>query len=246
VESAGRVLVEERPRTAKELGAQLSELWPGRDPAALAHAIRGRLALVQVPPRGLWGASGQTTCTTAEAWLDRPLDPTPSVDDLVRRYLAAFGPATVADVQTWSGLAGLGEVIERLRPSLVVLIDDAGRELFDLPDAPRPDPDKPAPVRFLPEFDNLLLSHSDRGRVISDEDRQRLKSANGVLPGLFLVDGWVRGSWRIGRRRGAATLTITPFRSLAKRSAAAVTAEGARLLRFAAPGDGHDIRIVRR
>jgi hypothetical protein len=246
IESAGRALVEERPRTAKELGAQLSELWPGRDPAALAHAIRGRLALVQVPPRGLWGASGQTTCTTAEAWLDRPLDPEPSVDDLVRRYLAAFGPATVADVQTWSGLTGLGEVVGRLRSSLLSLMDDQGREVFDLPDAPRPDPDTTAPVRFLPEFDNLLLSHSDRTRVISDEDRQRLKSANGVLPGLFLVDGWVRGSWKTSRRRGAATLTITPFRRLSKRSVAAVTAEGTRLLRFTAAGDAHDIQLVPR
>jgi hypothetical protein len=244
LESAGRALVEERPRTPKELGTQLSEVWPGRDPAALAHAVRGRLALVQVPPRGLWGASGQTTCTTAEAWLERPLDPTSSVDDLVRRYLAAFGPATVGDVQTWSGLTGLGEVVERLRPSLLALVDDGGRELFDLPDAPRPDPDTTAPVRFLPEFDNLLLSHSDRTRVISEEDRSRLKSTNGVLPGMLLVDGWVGGSWKISRTKGAATVTITPFRRLSKKCAAAITAEGAELLRFAAAGAAHDVQTV--
>jgi hypothetical protein len=246
VESAGRALVEQRPRTPKELGIELAERWPGRDPAALAYACRSRLPLVQVPPRGLWGASGQTTCTTAESWLGRPLHPSPSVDEVVRRYLAAFGPATVADVQAWSGLTRLREVLDRLRPSLLEFVDERGRTLFDVPDGPRPDADTPAPVRFLPEFDNLLLSHADRTRVISDEDRRQLMTVNGIIPGAFLVDGWFRGIWKIRRTRGAATLTITPFRAMSKKATSAVTAEGARLLRFAAAGDDHDIQIAAR
>jgi hypothetical protein len=165
---------------------------------------------------------------------------------VVRRYLAAFGPATVADVQAWSGLTKLREVVDRLRPSLLEFVDERGRALFDVPDAPRPDADTTAPVRFLPEFDNLLLSHADRARVIADEDRRQLMTINGIIPGTFLVDGWFRGIWKIRRTRSAATLTITPFRAMPKKATAAVTAEGARLLRFAASGDDHDIQVVAR
>ena len=234
--AAGRALLEERPRSAKELGELLRERWPDRDPAYLARAIRHLVPLVQVPPRGVWGKSGQTVHTTAEAWLGRTLDPDPSLDEMVVRYLGAFGPATVKDVQTWSGLTRLGEVTERLRPRLRVFRDERGKELFDLPDAPRPDPDTPAPARFVPEFDNLILSHADRARVIADDFRKAIASRNGMVPATVLVDGSVRGTWKAERTRKRATISIRAFEPLAKGDRDALVEEGERLVRFVGEG----------
>ena len=243
--TAGRALLEERPRTAKELGRLLQELWPDRDPASLARAIRHLLPLVQVPPRGIWGKSGQATHTTAEAWLGRPLVPDPSPDEMVLRYQGAFGPATVKDVRTWSGLTRLGEVTDRLRSSLRTFRDDYGKELFDLPDAPRPDPDTPSPPRFLPEFDNLILSHADRTRIISDDYRKVIASKNGMVPATVLVGGFVRGTWKMERTRGKAKLVIEPFEPLPKEDHDALIDEGAGLLAFvAADAKDHDIEFA--
>jgi len=232
--AAGRALLEERSRTAGELGVLLQELWPERDAATLARAIRHLLPLVQVPPRGVWGRSGLAAHTTAESWLGRPLDPDPSIEEMVLRYLGAFGPATVKDVQTWSGLSGLGGVFERLRPHLVNFRDERGRELFDLPDAPRPVPDVPAPPRFVPEFDNLILSLWNRTRVVADEHRKKLASKNGMVPATVLVDGFVRGTWKVKRTRRNATLVIELFESLPAKDRRAMGDEGAGLLAFAA------------
>jgi hypothetical protein len=235
--AAGRALLEEKPCTAKELGELLQEQWPERDPASLARAIRHLVPLVQVPPRGLWGKSGPAAHTTAELWLGRPLDPAPSLEETILRYLGTFGPATVKDVQTWSGLTRLGEVIERLRGRLRIFRDESGgRELFDVPDAPMPDSDTPAPPRFLPEFDNLILSHADRTRVIAQEYRKAIASKNGMVPATFLVDGFVRGTWKTERTRGRATLVIEPFESLAKEDRDALAEEGERLIRFTGAG----------
>lgn len=243
--AAGRALVEQRPRSTVELGELMARRWPDRDPTALSMAVRCLVPLVQLPPRGVWGAGGQPTVTTAEGWLGRPLDDDTSPDATVLRYLAAFGPATVADVQAWSGLTRLREVAQRLRPQLRTFHDEQGRELLDLPDAPRPDPDTPAPVRFLPEFDNVLLSHADRSRVISDEHRKRVSTRNGMVPGSVLVDGYFRGTWKITRKRQAATLAIDAYTRPSKKDTAAVTEEGARLLAFAAAdADTHDIRFT--
>jgi len=241
---AGRTLVDAKPRTFSELGTLLSPDWPGHAPTALAQGIRVLVPLVQVPPRAVWGAAGQARHTSAEAWLARPLDPGPSLDDLVTRYLRAFGPATVADVQAWSGLTRLGEVLDRLRPGLRAFRDERGRELFDLPDAPRPGPETRAPVRLVAEFDNLILSHADRARVVSDDNRQRLYSRNGIFPGTVLVDGFVAGMWRLTRSRRTAVLTVELFGPVPPRDRDAVGAEAERLLGFAADGDGHEIRFA--
>jgi DNA glycosylase AlkZ-like len=234
--ATGRTLLEESPRTAKELGELLQERWPDRDPALLARAIRHLVPLVQVPPRGVWGKSGPPAHTTAEAWLGRPFDPTPSREEMVLRYLAAFGPATVKDVQTWSGLTRLGEVIERLRSRLLTFRDEGGKELFDLPEAPRPGPDSKAPPRFLPEFDNLILSHADRTRVIAEEYRRAIASRNGMVPATFLVDGFVCGTWKTERTRGRATLEIKPFEPLAREYRESLAEEAERLVRFTGEG----------
>jgi hypothetical protein len=243
----GRALLEERPLTAGDLGARLQERWPERDPASLARAIRHLLPLVQVPPRGVWGQSGTTTHTTAEAWTGRQLDPEPSLDELVLRYLGAFGPASVMDVQVWSGLSRLGAVVDRLRPRLLTFRDVDGRELFDLPQAPRPDPDTPVLPRFLPEFDNLILSHEDRTRVIADEHRKRIATRNGMVPGTILVDGFVRGAWRFAPTPRKATLQIEPFEPVSDRDREALVVEGEALLRFltAPKGAGaYEVRVT--
>jgi hypothetical protein len=243
--AAGRALLEEQPRTAKELGELLQERWPERDPASLARAIRHLLPLVQVPPRGVWAKSGPAAHTTAEAWLGRPLGPAPSPEELVVRYLGAFGPATVKDVQAWSGLTRLGEVVGRLRPRLLSFCDERGRELFDLPDAPRPGPETPSPPRFVPEFDNLILSHADRTRVIADDYRKAIASRNGMVPATFLVDGYVRGTSKTERSPGRTTLLVEPFEPLAKRDRGALEEEGERLVRFMAVPEGVETFEVR-
>jgi hypothetical protein len=223
-----RPLLAERPRSGAELRAAMAERFPEHNAAALAFACRNRLALVQVPPRGVWGQSLQPTSTTAEAWLGRPLVANPQIDDVVLRYFGAFGPATVADLTTWCRLTGMREVVERLRPALRTFRDERGREVFDLPNAPRPDPAVPAPPRFLPEYDNVLLSHADRSRFLSVDDRARLSAGFGLGRGAVLSDGVVSGTWGLA----GDTLEVTLLERLTKRATDALTAEARRLTRF--------------
>jgi hypothetical protein len=238
------ILAAAGPLTPKELGAALAERWPDRDPDSLVNAARSWMPLVQVPPRGIWGVGGQTRYAASESWLGRPVDAEADPDTVVRRYLAAYGPATVKDVQTWSGLTRLREVLERLRPGLRVLRDEDGNELFDVPDAPLPGPDTAAPVRFLPEFDNILLSHANRTRVIDPAHQPLIFTRNGIIRSTFLVDGFVHGRWNIAQSRDEATLTLEPFTALTARQRNALSGEGERLLSFAAEGAAsYDIRF---
>ncbi|WP_248924550.1 winged helix DNA-binding domain-containing protein [Paenibacillus hamazuiensis] len=246
VAAAGRALTEEQPLTFDELGKRLGERWPEREPAALEYTVRTYVPLVQVPPRGIWGAGGQAMHTPIETWLGRPLASDIDSGKFLLRYLAAFGPAGVKDMQIWSGHTGLREAVERLRPQLLVFHDENGNELFDLEDAPRPDADMLAPVRFIAEYDNLLLSHADRTRIIADKYRTRVLTKNGIVRSTVLVDGFVRGIWSIERKkREPATLVIEAFEPISHEDQIALTDEGEQLLRFAAADAGsYDIRFV--
>lgn len=231
VVQAGRELLEERPRTRAELAKLLGARWPQADPLALSYAVTFLLPIVQVPPRGLWRQRGAAAWAPAEQWLGRPLEPDPDPEWMVERYLAAFGPATVADMRIWSGMPGLRAIVERVRPRLRTFADESGRELLDVPDAPFPDPDTPAPPRFLGTFDNLVLSHEDRTRAIPEEHRKRQVGIGGPH---LLVDGFVQGRWKLKREKDDATLLIEPFTRLTKEERAEVSEEGERLLAFLA------------
>ncbi|MBT2364215.1 AlkZ family DNA glycosylase [Streptomyces sp. ISL-10] len=240
--AVARELVEERPRTMKDLREALLVHWPDADAFALAVAARCTLPLVQVTPRGLWGRSGQVALTTAEHWFGREPEPAPAPDDTVLRYLAAFGPASVKDFQTWSGLTRTREAFDRLRPGLLVFQDEHGTELFDLPEAPRPDADTPAPPRFLPEFDNLLLSHADRSRVVPLEYRTRTWKGNQAHC-TVLVDGFLAGVWRLEETKDTTTLSVQPFAPLTRAQRTEVAEEAAALLTVMFPAAAHDVRF---
>ncbi|MER5789754.1 winged helix DNA-binding domain-containing protein [Streptomyces sp. NPDC001980] len=241
-----RDLVEAEPRTMAGLREALRAEWPDADPQSLAVAARCTLPLVQVTPRGLWGRSGQVALTTAEHWLGRPAEPAPApdataaTDTAVLRYLAAFGPASVRDMQTWAGLTRLRAAFERLRPRLLTFRDETGAELFDLPDAPRPDPGTPAPPRFLPEFDNLLLSHADRTRVVPPAHRGRAWRGNQAHRTL-LVDGFLAGVWKLTEDALVIETFGPPSGGTAER--AAIVEEGERMLATLHPGGRYDIRF---
>ena len=233
----GRKLLDEAPRTRAQVRQLLAERWPDRDAEAMAHTVTYLLPVVQIPPRGLWSRSGRATLATVEAWFGRPLDGDPAPDQAVLRYLGAFGPASVRDVAVWSGFTHVREVVERLRAHLRTFRDERGVELFDLPDAPLADPDTPAPVRFLPEYDNVFLSHADRSRIGDAEDRPRLGFGDDRFFKLVLIGGFVRAAWRVED----SDVVVKPARRLSKKDTSAVAAEGRRLAAFLG---GRDVRIL--
>jgi hypothetical protein len=230
----GRAAVEDKAMTFSEISLHLATRWPDRNRNALSYALRALVPLVQVPPRGIWGESGLSAHTSAESWITIECPLTMSIEDLVRRYLAAFGPASIRDFQAWSGLTRMRETFDAMGSDLVRLQLEDGQELFDLPGAPRPGGDVEVPVRFLPEFDNALLSHFDRSRIIADDFRKHVYTINGQIPGTVLVDGFVRGRWRIEREKKRATLRIERFDRWTPDEKEAVTDEGGKLLEFAA------------
>ncbi|GAA0720462.1 AlkZ family DNA glycosylase [Dactylosporangium roseum] len=237
--AAGREILRGQVLTRPKLAKLLGERFPGRDALPLAWAAQHQLALIHPPPTGVWRRRGHVSVALAEDWLGRPLEEEPKIKTLLERYLLSCGPATHTDLRNWAGLRRLRDEVEALRPALRVYRAEDGRELFDLPDLPIADPDEPAPVRFLPEFDNLVLSHDDRTRIISDTDRARVCPGYSMVHPTFLVDGFVAGIWAVDR----ATLRITPFRRLSETDAATVLGEAANLLDFLRLGPDAVVRL---
>ncbi|WP_422928704.1 winged helix DNA-binding domain-containing protein [Singulisphaera sp. PoT] len=223
------------PSTFTNLRAALVASFPDLDERAMGYAVRTHLPLVSVPDESAWGYRADTNFAVAEGWLGQAPSISERPHDLVLRYLAAFGPATAADVQTWSGLAGMKAVLEELRPQLQTFRDERNRELFDLPDAPLPPEDTPAPVRFLPGFDNVILSHADRTRIIADEHRPRVTSKNLLVAPTILIDGVVAGVWKCTLAKKVATLKVTPFIPPSAAVKKQLTKEGEKLARFIEP-----------
>ncbi|MEJ2885778.1 winged helix DNA-binding domain-containing protein [Actinomycetospora aeridis] len=238
----GRLLAQE-PRTLPEVGRELAARWPDVAPRVLGESVGTLVPVVQVPPRGLWGEVGPARCLLVASWLGRPVDPPvadgtdPVGETLVLRYLAAHGPAASADLRAWSGLAGLPAAVAAVRDRLVGFRDERGRELLDLPDAPRPDPDTPAPVRFLPAFDNAILGYDDRRRIIDDADRGLSVAGERVV----LVDGRVAATWTTS---ADAAVTVTPRRRVTRAERTAVGEEGRALAGFLSGGAHHRVTVA--
>ncbi|NUP45666.1 MAG: winged helix DNA-binding domain-containing protein [Streptomyces sp.] len=236
------VMADGEPRTAAELVRALAERWPTPGRRALGEMLVAALVpVVQLPPRGLWRAKGGVRNALLSSWLGRESDP-PAADGsdpvgqaLVRRYLAAYGPAASADLRAWCGLAGLPAAVAALREELVTFRDERGRELLDLPEAPRPDPDTPAPVRFLPAFDNAILGYHDRGRIIDDAHRGLSVAGERAV----LVDGRVAATWGVD----ADTVVVTPLRGLSRADRDAVAEQGRDLAAFLSEGESHRVRV---
>ncbi len=238
---AARKRLKKGPATFAELRELVSKLAPERDPNVLAYAVRTYLTLVQVPAGGRWGYSSTAPYALAEDFLEQPVPDSSEPRELILRYLAAFGPATVGDVQCWSGLTGLSGAVEELKDpkkepkkaakaGLRVFRDERGAELLDVPGATLPPGDAPAPPRFLPEYDNVLLAYADRARVIPDAYRRAVFLTAGRVRATFLIDGLVAGTWKVEREKDAARLLIEPFGRLAKKDRDALTSEGESLI----------------
>jgi hypothetical protein len=234
VVAAARRLLADGPLTFNELRPRLVEAFPDAEERALGYAVRMHVPLVMVPTDDRWAFTGDSAFTPSEDWLGKPLaDADPPA--LVRSYLRAFGPAGAADLQTWSGLGGMKDVLAAMGDELIEF-RVGRRAVFDLPDAPRPDEDTPAPPRLLPEFDTLVLAYKDRTRLVADEHRKGLVTKNLRIPATFLVDGVVAGTWTLAGKAGKRTVELAPFGRLAKADRKALEEEGAALARFVDEG----------
>ncbi len=244
--AAAAELIRDEPRTFTEIRALMESIHPGGDVSAMAYAARTYLPLAQIPSGPPWGYDNRAPYLDAATFLGTGLSDDDTPHELIRRYLAAFGPASVRDASNWSGMSGLKGAFEDLRDELRTFRDERGTELFDVPDGPLPDGATPAPPRFLPEFDNVLLAHHDRSRVVGDEDRKRIALPAARMLPTFMVDGLVHGSWSITRDRAGATIAVAPFRTLRATHRRAVSEEAERLLRFLEPdAQSHAVTIER-
>ncbi|HZE37821.1 MAG TPA: winged helix DNA-binding domain-containing protein [Stackebrandtia sp.] len=230
--AVGEELLASEPLHVNDLAARLGERIAGFGGDDLAYGLKCAMPLLQVPPRGVWGRGGGLVYASPRQWLGTPEAPS-HLDETVRRYLAAFGPAGVADFQAWSSLTRTAEAFDRL--DLRRYRDADGRELFDLPDAPPPDADAPVRPTLLGPFDNILLSHADRGFIVPERHRGGVFTKNGLIPGTVLIDGMVAGAWKTKLAKKKATIHLELFEPAGPSEREAVAAEAEALLEFAAP-----------
>lgn len=239
---AAAALLAGGPMTFAQIRGALAREFPGVDERALGYAVRTRMPLVMVPTDDRWCFPAASAVTPAEDWIGAPLDAGATAEALALRHLSAFGPSTPADVQSWCGVPGVRAALDRLRPGLVALRDEGGRELLDLPDSPRPGDDAEAPARLLPEFDSLVLAYADRARIVPAAHQGRITTRNLRVRAVFLWDGFAAGTWTLPVARRTATLTLEPFARLPRGAAAALREEAEALARVAEPeATGHEV-----
>lgn len=231
---AARAALADGPLTFAQLRTVLAERWPDLNERHMGYAVRLNLPLIAAPDDSQWGGKAGAAFALADQWLGRAPAAKADVEQIIRRYLAAFGPATPADIQTFTGFKGLKAVVEGM-DGLAVYRNAAGKPLYDVKDGLFARADTPAPVRFLPDFDGVMLAHADRGRVISEENRKALGNKNLRVPAVFLVDGFAAGSWSLTATKTKATLDAKAFGPLARAVKDELVAEGEAQLRFVAP-----------
>ncbi|RJE88547.1 winged helix DNA-binding domain-containing protein [Paenibacillus sp. 1011MAR3C5] len=261
----------EKPITFEELGKHLQQDWPQHEPSVLSSTARNLVPLAQIPPRGIWGQGGAARHVPLAHWLETgPVnqridgandvqghendgitrsgtagsDTDENIKLMLFRYLGAFGPASVKDMQAWSGLTRLKPYVQEWAPELECFKDEAGNELYDLRGAPLPPEDTPAPPRYLSEFDNMLISYSDRTRIMPAAYKSRIITINGLVRSTFLTDGFVRGTWTIEENKESATLRLQPFEPINDDDLESLREEGTRLLHFAAPDKQPSFSVV--
>lgn len=237
-----RRLLDKGPMTANELRKALVERFPEPDPLSMTVLLQVSDILVQIPPTRIWGSGHAPILTRIGNWIEPPR-PAITRRELVLRYLAAFGPASVADMQTCCGLTRLDADFAALRNQLVIFADETGRTLYDLPDAPRPAANTVAPVRFLPVYDNVILGYTDRSRIVDPSDVGRLWQGE-TNRGSVLIDGMVGASWGFTKAKTGATLDIRLGHPLARRDKAALEAEAEAFLTFMTDGKGGEVKIA--
>ena len=198
----------------------------------LWRRVQGQVPVIHVPPSGIWGYGGHGVYTAAAGRVrGAPPAPEEAFDQIVRMYLAAYGPATKQDIGQWAGVPRMQPIAESLeRLSLRTFASEYGKVLHDVPRAPLPDPDTPAPPRLVPRFDNLVLSHADRSRILGDVAPSRIVTNNGLVHATILVDGFVAGTWQLEQGR----VVLEPFGKLDANVKRALREESAQLEAFLA------------
>lgn len=227
-------LIDKAPSTAGALGKALKEKFPSADPLSMTTLLQSHETLVQIPPTRIWGSGHAPILTRIEKWLPSVPEPSLTRANLVRRYLAAYGPASVADMQTWSRLTKLSVEFKAIENELVRFEAEDGKILYDLPDAPRPDPDTPAPVRFLPLYENAYLGYDNRRRMLSEATAHLINMFQDFKPAV-LIDGQANAGWSISNTKGAAVLEIETYRKITKGEKRDIEAEGLAFVKFLEP-----------